>query len=134
MLTHRRPIVVKPVDSPSPTSSLFAPPDFTIKDLLGSIPTHCFERSALKSSQYLLADLVGIGALVWAASWIDVLFGPSGAWISGPTGVAAKWIAWSTYWVANGLVMTGGEWWVQESRDAADDLPNPFPRQSLGHR
>ncbi|KAL8277248.1 hypothetical protein RQP46_010317 [Phenoliferia psychrophenolica] len=92
---------------PTPSVPIFTPPDFTIKDLLDAIPAHCFERSGFRSSLYLVVDLVAIATLVWAASWIDIVFGSEGVWISGSLGVLAKWTAWSTYWFTNGLVMTG---------------------------
>ena len=47
------------------------PPPFSIKELRDAIPAHLFKRSALKSSVYLVADLIGIAALFYAATFID---------------------------------------------------------------
>jgi len=49
----------------------FVPPTFTIKELLDAIPAHCFQRSALHSSLYILQDVVIIGALAWLSFQID---------------------------------------------------------------
>jgi len=87
--------------------SPFTPPNFTIKDMLDAIPKHCFERSALKSSAYLLMDFVMIAALGVGAYHIDSLFGQEGSLLSGNAGVAAKWVSWAAYWWYQGLVMTG---------------------------
>ncbi|KAM0749738.1 delta-12-fatty acid desaturase [Meredithblackwellia eburnea MCA 4105] len=86
---------------------IFTPPPFTTKDLLDAIPKHCFERSALHSGSYLVADLLMIAGLVYLASHIDGAFGTHGTVLSGWEGVAAKWLAWGSYWFWNGLVMTG---------------------------
>jgi omega-6 fatty acid desaturase (delta-12 desaturase) len=39
-------------------------PPFTLGDVRKAIPAHCFQRSTLKSSLYLLADVVACG-LLW---------------------------------------------------------------------
>lgn len=94
-------------DSPNRSLPTFTPPQYTVKDLLSAIPAHCFERSALHSSVYVLGDFALVGAAMYAASFIDSSFGLSGSLLSGTEGVAAKWAAWSVYWVASGLFMTG---------------------------
>ncbi|SCZ91642.1 BZ3500_MvSof-1268-A1-R1_Chr5-1g07576 [Microbotryum saponariae] len=85
----------------------FTPPQFTVKDVLGAIPAHCFERSALRSSTYVVADFSMLAVLFYAATHIDILFGSNGTQLQGAAGVVAKWAAWSVYWVLAGWVMTG---------------------------
>lgn len=48
-----------------------AKPPFTVGDLRRAIPAHCFERSLLRSSAYLAADLAGAAALYYASTFID---------------------------------------------------------------
>lgn len=86
---------------------MYTPPSFTIKDVLGAIPAECFERSALKSSQYVVQDFAMIGALMYAASHIEPALGSNGQVLNGWTGFAAKWAAWSVYWVLAGFNFTG---------------------------
>jgi omega-6 fatty acid desaturase (delta-12 desaturase) len=50
---------------------VFVPPTYTIKQLLDAIPAHCYQRSALKSSQYIVQDFIAIGCLVWASFQTD---------------------------------------------------------------
>jgi len=71
------------------------PPSFTIKELRDAIPAHLFERSALKSSAYLIFDLVVVSALFYLATFI----GLAPLW--------AQFILWPTYWVVQGAFMTG---------------------------
>lgn len=61
------------------------------------IPKHCFERSAIKSSAYVLLDFAMIAALVTAVSQTDVFFGKNGAILNGPAGQVVKAAAWMTY-------------------------------------
>jgi len=42
-------------------------PDFTVGTLRRAIPPHCFERSLLRSSGYVAADLLGMVAFISAA-------------------------------------------------------------------
>jgi len=49
----------------------FVIPNFTVKQLLDAIPAHCFHRSALRSSLYVVQDVVAIAALVYGAFHID---------------------------------------------------------------
>jgi hypothetical protein len=72
-------------------------PQFTVGDLRRAIPKHCFERSLVKSSQYLLADLVAVAALVYASTFIDSL----------PVPVVARAVLWAVYWFFQGAVCTG---------------------------
>jgi omega-6 fatty acid desaturase (delta-12 desaturase) len=56
---------------------------------------------------YVFSDFARLGALVYAASFIDSALGSNGTLLNGTAGLAAKWAAWSAYWVAAGLVGTG---------------------------
>lgn len=49
----------------------FIIPNFTVKQLLDAIPVHCFHRSALRSSLYIVQDVTVIAALVYGALHID---------------------------------------------------------------
>jgi len=71
------------------------PPPFSIKELREAIPAHLFERSALKSSLHLVADLIVIAALFYAASFIDY------------TPLWLQLFLWPLYWIVQGCVMTG---------------------------
>lgn len=46
-------------------------PPFTISTLRKAVPAHCFERSLLRSSAYLLVDLAAVIALFAAISKTD---------------------------------------------------------------
>ena len=48
-------------------------PDFSMQDLLSAIPAHCFHRSTLFSSMYMLVDFLQAALLFYCASWIDPL-------------------------------------------------------------
>lgn len=104
-------MVVEEVDLTGTTSDgatvTFTLPSFTVKDLLSAIPRHCFERSALRSTSYLVVDVILASSLFYAASLIDPSFGANGTVLSGAPGVVAKWAAWAAYWVVNGFVLTG---------------------------
>jgi omega-6 fatty acid desaturase / acyl-lipid omega-6 desaturase (Delta-12 desaturase) len=76
-----------------------APPPFTIGELRAAIPKHCFERSALTSFKYLFVDIAIMCVLFAAANHIDTVFSSS------PYIVRA--VAWVTYWVLQGCIMTG---------------------------
>jgi omega-6 fatty acid desaturase (delta-12 desaturase) len=62
-------------------------PPFTVGDLRRAIPAHCFERSLVKSSAYLIVDLVLVAALYFASTFID-LAPPLLAW----------GLLWPAYW------------------------------------
>ncbi|CAH0042914.1 unnamed protein product [Clonostachys rhizophaga] len=68
-----------------------------IKVLRNSIPTHCFEPSALKSLAYLIRDFVMAGALLVAASRLIPI-------IPSPGIRAATWVL---YGFTQGLIGTG---------------------------
>jgi omega-6 fatty acid desaturase (delta-12 desaturase) len=49
----------------------FVPPQFTVKQLLDAIPAHCFHRSAIRSSLYIVQDVIALGLLAWASFHVD---------------------------------------------------------------
>jgi omega-6 fatty acid desaturase (delta-12 desaturase) len=82
----------------------FEIPNFTIKEILGAIPAHCFERSALRSSLNVVLDFTWITLLGYAATYIDPAFGTNGNVLNGNVGWAAKWTMWNLYWLVAGCV------------------------------
>ncbi|XP_030456867.2 delta(12)-acyl-lipid-desaturase-like [Syzygium oleosum] len=72
-------------------------PPFTIADLKRAIPPHCFRRSLLLSSAYLLLDLVLILLLAVAASSLIPLL-PQ---------VARRLVAWPSYFFLQGCLLVG---------------------------
>jgi len=71
------------------------PPPFSIKEIRDAIPSHLFKRSAVKSSAYLVVDLLVISALFYIAT----LFSYTPLWM--------QMVLWPTYWFVQGCVMTG---------------------------
>lgn len=98
---------------------IFELPQFTIKELLGSIPSHCFERSLLKSSKYLIWDLFLSFCLIYSFTKIDQhldsnlnsYLDPYLSHGSSPSIDSIKSISrlaiWSLYAYTIGLVWTG---------------------------
>lgn len=73
-------------------------PSFSVATLRKAIPKHCWERSLLRSSTYLAADLAMLAALVYASFFID----------SAPVPPAVRWLVlWPAYWFFAGAVATG---------------------------
>ncbi|GAA95111.1 uncharacterized protein L969DRAFT_95919 [Mixia osmundae IAM 14324] len=85
----------------------FIPPTFTIKELLGCIPKHCFERSALRSGSYIAADLALIAMWVFAASHIDAHFSKQGSVLDGVLGQFVGYALWAGYTFGAGLNAVG---------------------------
>lgn len=93
----------------------FKVPDLTIKDLLSAIPAHCFDRSAVKSSMYVVADFAMAAALGYAASFIDPTLASLDLSKSPLSSVMsaqlqhsiARFSLWAIYAFAQGLVFTG---------------------------
>ncbi|KAG0150931.1 hypothetical protein CROQUDRAFT_651783 [Cronartium quercuum f. sp. fusiforme G11] len=94
-------------ESSNHPSSIFTPPNFTIKELLGAIPDHCFERSAIKSFAYVLWDLLLSSILIYSATHIDSYLGNTGSIVNGSLGRILNVGAWAIYGYAIGLVWTG---------------------------
>ncbi|PLW07902.1 hypothetical protein PCANC_13792 [Puccinia coronata f. sp. avenae] len=93
-------------DELNPALPVFELPQFTVKELLSAIPAHCFQRSALRSSLYVVWDLILIASFVYLATYIDPFF--DSLTNVNPTLVSlARLAAWLFYGYANGLVCTG---------------------------
>lgn len=75
--------------------------------MLGVIPKHCFERSAIKSSLYVLQDVVFIAIIAYAASFINPAFGARGSLVDGTAGSALRYLAWAVYAYVVALPGTG---------------------------
>jgi omega-6 fatty acid desaturase (delta-12 desaturase) len=73
----------------------YASPPFTLKQVRDAIPKHCFEKSVLKSTSYVIIDLFMISLMVFGASKIDLL----------PEFVQP--LAWFAYWVVQPLFGVG---------------------------
>lgn len=71
-------------------------PPFTLADIKRAIPAHCFRRSALRSTSYLLRDLSAVAALFYVAL---------AAIPSLPAGGALRLAAWPLYWAAQGCAL-----------------------------
>lgn len=86
----------------------FSVPNYTMSELRAAIPAHCFERSALRSMQYVITDFSLIAAAYYAATHIDPAFNSdNGQVLSGWAGFAAKWALWATYWLVQSWFGTG---------------------------
>ena len=73
-------------------------PSFSFYDVKKAVPKHCFQRSALRSSLYLVCDLAGLAVLVVLSSGIDT------ANVVG----AVRWgVLWPLYWFWAGAFGTG---------------------------
>jgi omega-6 fatty acid desaturase (delta-12 desaturase) len=73
----------------------YVPPSFTIKELRDSIPPHLFKKSLLWSSLYTIFDIIVVSILFASALQIRNL----------PT--ILQPISWITYWLIQGVFMTG---------------------------
>ena len=75
-----------------------ASPPFTIGTLRKAIPPHCFDRSLLRSSAYLGADLAAVAVLYLCATLFSHPAVPA----------LVRWgVLWPAYWVLQGAVCTG---------------------------
>ncbi|KAJ4828532.1 Delta(12) fatty acid desaturase [Turnera subulata] len=70
-------------------------PPFTLADLKKAIPPHCFERSLLRSLDYVVRDLSAVFFLYYSTKFIPLLPSP------------LQYIAWPVYWFLQGCVLTG---------------------------
>ncbi|KAL4803815.1 fatty acid desaturase-domain-containing protein [Aspergillus unguis] len=70
--------------------------EITLKQIRDAIPAHCFERSLLTSSLYVVRDLIYAGTLFYLALQIDTL--PS---------LPLRILAWTAYGFMQGCVGTG---------------------------
>ncbi|KAJ7487804.1 fatty acid desaturase-domain-containing protein [Mycena latifolia] len=78
-------------------------PNLSMKDLLSSIPPHCFERSALRSAMYPIWDLFVIGSL-WKLTAIADSYTVA---LSPTTRTLASFSLWSLYGFFAGLFAMG---------------------------
>lgn len=86
----------------------FVVPDITIKELLDAIPSHCFKRSALRSSIYVVWDLAVIGAIYKATELLDATLEDISSVFPHPTLYpAARIVLWAFYGFLVGLFATG---------------------------
>ncbi|KAM0828105.1 hypothetical protein ACQ4PT_067764 [Festuca glaucescens] len=72
-------------------------PPFTLAQIKMAIPPHCFERSLIKSSYYLVHDLIIVAAILYLATAVIPAL-PAGLTRLG---------AWTLYGVAQGCAATG---------------------------
>ncbi|KAJ7432892.1 oleoyl phosphatidylcholine desaturase [Mycena galericulata] len=95
-------------------------PNLTMKDLLSSIPPHCFERSTLRSAMYPIWDLVVIGSL-WKLTSIAESF-------TTPLPPIARALAsfslWSLYGFFAGLFAMGLWIVAHEAGDTSKTINN----------
>ncbi|KII86959.1 hypothetical protein PLICRDRAFT_113984 [Plicaturopsis crispa FD-325 SS-3] len=84
----------------------FVVPELTIKQLLDSIPAHCFKRSALRSSVYIVWDLFIIGCFYKATTFGETFLTPD--YIPNDYARSAAWVSlWALYGFWAGLFGTG---------------------------
>ncbi|KAJ7878816.1 delta-12 fatty acid desaturase protein [Mycena olivaceomarginata] len=83
-------------------------PDLSVKQLLDAIPTHCFKRSALKSSMYTLWHLSIIGGIYKTAAYADTFINPETFTTPYPlVYLLVRLALWSLYGFLAGLFGTG---------------------------
>ncbi|KAD5317546.1 hypothetical protein E3N88_17492 [Mikania micrantha] len=71
-------------------------PPFSLSDLKKAIPVHCFERSVIRSSYYVVHDLIVAYVFYFLANtYIPLL----------PTPLA--YLAWPVYWFCQASILTG---------------------------
>ncbi|PWA84224.1 plastid delta12-fatty acid acetylenase [Artemisia annua] len=71
-------------------------PPFSLSDLKKAIPAHCFERSVIRSSYYVVHDLIITYVFYFLANtYIPLL----------PTPLA--YLAWPVYWFCQASILTG---------------------------
>jgi len=84
---------------------LFVPPNFTVKQLLGAIPAHCYQRSAIRSSMYIVQDFIVIGTCAYLSFKVDPFvssFNPSR-----PAYLAARAVLHTIISITMGIFATG---------------------------
>ncbi|KAK7681610.1 hypothetical protein QCA50_015343 [Cerrena zonata] len=83
-------------------------PDIHIKELLAAIPPHCLERSALRSSLYILGDLLAIGFFWKTTKFLEPFIAPEHISLPSPyLYTFAKFSLWALYTFFTGLFSTG---------------------------
>lgn len=85
------PILSKKVEMRVPTE----PPKFGVRELKQLIPAHCWKRSWVTSSKYLVLDILGVATLYYLSTFIPLF------------PIYLQYVLWPAYWVLQGGVMTG---------------------------
>jgi len=97
-MASKGPVQQNPTKSRSAHQQHLAP--FTIKQIRAAIPSHCFERSILKSGSYLVADIAIISALLFIAHYFN-------SHVSEHTSWPVAFLFWNAIWFVQGAFMTG---------------------------
>lgn len=110
-------------------------PELSMQDLLSAIPAHCFKRSTLHSSMYVVIDFVQVALLIYAASWIDPLTQDL-HWellslSEDATRSALRFALWSVYGFLQGLVFTG-IWVIAHECGHQAFSPSKFVNNTVG--
>ncbi|ORY28494.1 putative delta-12 fatty acid desaturase [Naematelia encephala] len=107
----------------------FVLPNFTVKQLLDVIPAHCFQRSALRSSLYIVQDAAVIAACVYGIYHVDSFLARFNL------GTASYWTAkaalWTAYHFVTGLYGTG-LWVIQHECGHQGFSPSKRINNSVG--
>lgn len=85
------------MDKDRPDMLPLAPLPFNLTDIRNAIPAHCFKRNLWHSLYYLALDLMQIGILAYAATFIGDERLPENS----------QYVLWPLYIYAQGCVMTG---------------------------
>jgi len=83
----------------------FIVPNFTVNQLLDAIPAHCFHRSAIRSSLYIVQDLTAIGVCAYLALNMDSFLSRFN--LSPAVLTVTKVALWTLYTFVTGLFGTG---------------------------
>ncbi|TEB39934.1 delta-12 fatty acid desaturase protein [Coprinellus micaceus] len=87
---------------------IYPVPNVPMKELLGAIPSHCFERSALRSGVYVVWDLAVIFATWKATKAAEVFIDPAYIQLPHPLAYPAlRFSLWALYTFITGLFATG---------------------------
>ncbi|KAL5524686.1 hypothetical protein ACEPAF_9831 [Sanghuangporus sanghuang] len=83
-------------------------PDLSVKDLLSAIPPHCFKRSALHSSLYIVMDIILLATTYTVYTYLDARVSPEFISLPHPWLYSfARFALWAFYTFFAGLFMTG---------------------------
>jgi len=99
MPSNLGPVQQNPLKSKSSEFQQHTAP-FTIKDLRDAVPAHCFERSLLKSSAYMVFDIVAVSVLLFIGHYFNSHISPNTSW---PVAI----LFWNAMWFVQGAFMTG---------------------------
>ncbi|KAJ7066579.1 delta-12 fatty acid desaturase [Mycena amicta] len=85
----------------------FSPPKLTLAQVRAAIPPHLFEKSTVKGLSYLARDFICAFTLYKLAWQIEPLAQQLEVAVSLQAATAARWLLWSAYCFAQGIVFTG---------------------------